>query len=94
MPGVMMTEGSRDIPVRLVAGHRRDRHFNRASLSVGEPAGWLKRGFAVATGFCARWSSHFHAPADAKVTAGRQAGAGTSQPGVAHRRAPTVVATG
>ena len=34
MPGVMMTEGSRDVPVRLVAGHR----YYRTAL-VGVPAG-------------------------------------------------------
>ena len=39
MPGVMMTEGSRDIPVRLVAGHR---YYRTALLGI-PAAGELRR---------------------------------------------------
>jgi len=39
MPGVMMTEGSRDIPVRLVAGHR---YYRTALLGIPS-AGELRR---------------------------------------------------
>jgi putative ABC transport system permease protein len=39
MPGVLMSEGSRDVPVRLVAGHR----YYRTSLLGIAPAGELRR---------------------------------------------------
>lgn len=39
MPGVMMTEGSRDVPVRLVAGHR---YYRTALIGVSD-AGELRR---------------------------------------------------
>jgi putative ABC transport system permease protein len=39
MPGVMQAEGSRDVPVRLVAGHR---HYRTAVLGI-PPAGDLRR---------------------------------------------------
>jgi len=53
---------------------------------VEKPVGWLKRGFAVATGFSARLSSHLRTPADAKVTARGQAGG--LVPAAAHSGGP------
>jgi len=53
---------------------------------VEKPVGWLKRGFAVATGFSARLSSHLRTPANAKVTARGQAGG--LVPAAAHSGGP------
>ncbi len=70
-----------------------DSHFKHASLSVGKSVARVKRPFSVATGCWARLSWHLRAGTDARVAARGQAGAGTSRPGGAHRRAAAVVVT-
>ena len=66
---------------------RTDSHFNRASLSVGEPIGRVKRSFSVATGCSARLLRHFRAGTDARVAGCGQAGGREHEP--ARRRTPT-----
>src|ERR1700693_4484769 len=64
-----------------------DRHFNRASLSVGEPVARVKRRFSVAWGCSARLSWHFRAGAGAKVAARGEGGGGSHEPARRHARA-------